>query len=343
MQFAVGYQLHEDEAEEPFADLVSDYQSHIAEVYFPWGDMPSGRSPLTTRRGYTDWGAQARLEADLRAFKAMGIRLDILFNASCYGSRAISRQLESQVTSVLDHLGELVGGVDTVTTTSLAIARTVKCHYPQVEVRASVNMRIGTILAMEDVSELFDGYDIQRELNRNIEAITQIKAWADANGKKLYLLANSGCLNYCPGQTFHDNLVAHEQEISEMQNIEGWVPHVCWNYLRDRAHWVAVMRNSWIRPEDMHHYDQLFPVVKLATRMHAQPRLVLQAYTTRHHYGNLLDLLEPSFSPAFAPYYVDNARFAADWFTRTSTCDQRCDSCTYCADMLDQVLRDAHE
>jgi len=341
MRFAVGYQLHEDEGEEPFIDIVRDYQAHIAEVYFPWGDMPSGRSPLTTRRGYTDWGAQARMEADLRALRAMGIGLDVLFNANCYGHKAISRQLESQIISVLDHLGESVGGADTVTTTSLAVARTVKRHYPRIEVRASVNMRIGTILGMEYVSELFDGYYIQRELNRNIRELAETKAWADANDKKLYLLANSGCLNYCPGQTFHDNLVAHEQEISEMRNIEGWVPHVCWQYLRDRSHWVAAMRNSWIRPEDLHHYEQLFPVVKLATRMHAQPRLVLEAYTARRHYGNLLDLLEPSFSSAFAPCFVDNRRFPEDWFTRTSTCDQRCADCTYCADVLDRVLAQA--
>ncbi len=340
MQFAVGYQYCEGDGEEPFVDIVRDYRAHIEEIYFPWGDLPSGRSPLATRRGYTDWDAQARQEEDLRTFRALGFRLNLLFNANCYGGRALSRQLEATVVSVLDHLGALVG-VDTVTTTSPAIARTVKQHFPHIETRASVNMRIGTIAGMAYVSDLFDGYYVQREVNRDLAALAGLKAWTDAHAKRLYLLVNSGCLNHCPGQTFHDNLVAHEQESSETQNIDDWIPHVCWRYFRDRAHWPAVLHNSWIRPEDLHHYEALFPVVKLATRMHARPRLVLQGYTARRHYGNLLDLFEPGFGPAFAPFFLDNTRFPTDWFARTSTCDRRCTQCDYCAGVLDGLLRES--
>ena len=67
-------------------------------------------------------------------------------------------------------------------------------------------------------------------------------------------------------------------------------------------------------------------------------RLVLQAYTTRRHYGNLLDLFETGFAPAFAPRIIDNHRFPADWFTRTATCDRRCDRCDYCRQVLDEAL-----
>ncbi|HEX2998660.1 MAG TPA: hypothetical protein VHR86_00195 [Armatimonadota bacterium] len=337
MQFAVGYQLDEED-DEPFAALVRDFRPHISEVYFPWADLPSGRSPLTSRGGYTDWSGQERLEADLAAFHAMGIRLDILFNANCYGGRAISRSLQNQVVSILERLGEVAGGADVVTTTSLAIARTVKKYFPKIETRASVNMRIGTIKGMEYLADLFDGYYVQRDLNRDLEALRDLRAWADRNGKRLCLLANSGCLRYCSGQSFHDNLVAHEAEISETVNIDKWIPHVCWNYFRDHAHWPAVLQNTWIRPEDLHHYEELFPLVKLATRMHARPRMVLQAYTERHFHGNLLDLCEPGYGPAFAPYVIDNSAFPADWFARTSTCGGHCDRCDYCARTLEQVL-----
>lgn len=338
MKFAVGYQLCEEEGEEPCTTWIREYRDHIAEVYFPWGDLPSGRSALSTRRGYTDWTAQARLEADLREFRSLGLRLDLLFNANCYGAQAMSRRLEAQVASVLDHLGRAVGGVDTVTTTSPAIARTVKTHYPDVEVRASVNLRIGTVQGMSHATGLFDGFYVQRDYNRDLDRIRALKAWADANGKRLYLLANSGCLAFCPAQTFHDNLVAHESEVAETANIEGWNPHLCWSLLKDRVHWPAVLQSTWIRPEDLHHYDELFPVVKLATRMHARPRLVMHAYARRRHPGNLLDLLEPGFSHAFAPWVVDNSRFPADWFERTTTCTRNCPACTYCRQVLDQIL-----
>lgn len=337
VRFAIGYQLSEED-EEPFLDLVRDYRQHIAEVYFPWADMPSGRAPLTTRRGFTDWTAQGRLENDLRALRELGVKLDILFNANCYGRHAASTYLENQVGSLLQHLEDIVGGVDTVTTTSLTVARTVKQYFPQVDVRASVNMRIGTVKGMQYLSELFDSFQVQRDYNRDLEYLGELKDWADSAGKRLHLLANSGCMAFCSGQVFHDNMVAHEAEIDETRNIEGWNPHACWNYLRNREHWVSVLQNTWIRPEDLHHYEGLFDQVKLATRMHSRPRMVVRAYATRRFRGNLLDLFEPGFSPALAPYIIDNERFPEDWFERTSTCSRQCHRCGYCESVLEQVL-----
>ena len=337
MKFAIGYQLP-DEDGDSFVDVVREFQDHIAEVYFPWADQPSGRAPLSTRRGYTDWQAQEQLEHDLRAFRQLGVGLDLLFNANCYGRYAVSQYPENQVLSVLEHLAESVGGVETVTTSSLAVARTVKRHAPAVEVRASVNMRIGTVEGMRYVGDLFDSYHVQRDVQRDVGYVQELVRWAQVNGKRLYMLANSGCLRNCSGQSFHDNLVAHEKQIDEVANIAEWTPHVCWNFLRDRQAWPAVLQSTWVRPEDLRAYEPLFPVVKLATRMHARPRAVVRAYCEGRFRGNLLDLFEPGFSPLFAPYIVDNDRFPEGWFTRTSTCDRRCHAYGYYAGVLEDVL-----
>jgi len=338
MRFAVGYQLPADGGE-TFPEIVRDYRDHIAEVYFPWIGGASGRARLGVQRGYVDWRAQGQLEEDLQALRGMGVRLDLLFNANSYAARAVSQHLENEVASILEHLGALVGGVDTVTTTSLAVARTLKQHFPAVEVRASVNMRIGTPEAMRYVSGLFDGFYLQRDFQRQLVYVREVKAWCDAHGKGLFLLANSGCLRHCPGQTFHDNLVAHDAEIDEQKNIEGWTPHVCWHLYQDPANWPAILQATWIRPEDLHHYDDLIPVMKLATRMHTHPRMVIHAYAHRTYPGNLLDLLEPGFGPSFAPRRLDNTAFPADWFARTSTCDGRCEKCGYCGGVMERVLK----
>lgn len=337
MKFAVGYQLAE-EGEERFVDIVHDFREHLAEVYFPWSDMPSGRAALTNRRGYVDWTGQKRAEEDLLSLKEMGVALDLLFNSNCYGADAVSEYLRNQVVSVLEHLDDLVGGVETVTTTSLTVARTVKDFFPETEVRASVNMRIGTIRGMQYVAGLFDGFCVQREFNRDPAHLRRLKDWADENGKHIYMLANSGCLNHCSGQTFHDNLVAHEKEIDERRNIPNWTPHVCWNFLKDRTNWPVLLQNSWVRPEDLHHYQDLFPFVKLATRMHSRPRLVIQAFCEGRYRGNLLDLFEPGHGPALHPYIIDNERFPRDWFGRTTECDKQCERCTYCAGVLERTL-----
>lgn len=337
MKFSVGYQLA-DRDEESFVDVVRDMLPHVAEVYFPWADMPSGRAAMASRRGYTDWTARERQEEDLVALRQMGVGLNLLFNANCYGGQAVSEFLRNKVASVLEHLGERVGGPLSVTTTSPAIAYTIKEHFPEVEVRASVNMRIGTVAGMIHLADVFDGYYVERDYNRDLPHIGRLKAWADGAGKRLFFLANSGCLAFCSNQTFHDNLVAHEQEVDETRNVPGWTPHACWRLLKDRANWPLLLQATWIRPEDLHRYAGLFDTVKLATRMHARPRMVIEAYAAGRYAGNLLDLFEPGFGPALAPYVIDNSRFPADWFDRSAACGRTCERCTYCAEVLEKVL-----
>jgi collagenase-like PrtC family protease len=337
MKFAVGYQLPEPD-EAPFAGLIEDYRDDLTEVYFPWADMPSGRAAMATRRGYTDWTAQSRLEEDLRAIRQTGLKLDLLFNAACYGPDAVSENLAHRVVSVLDHLGGVVGGVDVVTTTSPFVAHVVGKSHPHVEVRASVNMRIGTIQGMEQLAELFDSFYVQREYNRDPQRLAALKAWADENDKGLLMLANSGCFAHCSSQSFHDNMVAHDAQIDRQRNLKGFVPMACWRLLKDRRNWPMILQGSWVRPEDLHHYEGLFETVKLATRMHQRPRLVLDAYVRGSYRGNLLDLFEPGFGPALAPFVIDAARLPEDWFARTRSCGRSCVDCSYCAEILESAL-----
>lgn len=342
MKFAIGFQLF-DPGEEPFSQIVSTYQAHISEVFFAWQDIATGRSAIATRHGYTDWAAQQRLEGELKKIKDMGVKLDLLFNANCYGQYAMSEKLSNTVCSITEHLADIGCDVEIVTTTSLAIAHVVKRYFPRIEVRASVNMKIGTVKGMEYVSDLFDSFHVQREYNRDFKHLGQLKKWADDHGKKLVLLANSGCFAHCSGQIFHDNLVAHEAEICEVNNVRDFTPYVCWRALKDRENWPILLQNTWIRPEDIHHYDGLFDTVKLATRTHSLPGMVIDAYVRRQFYGNTLDLFEPGFGRALAPYIIDNSAFPKDWFTRVSACDKLCHSCGYCKDVLQQVLLNTGE
>ncbi|MEI6425425.1 MAG: hypothetical protein WCP55_24655 [Lentisphaerota bacterium] len=337
MKFAIGYQ--QSGSEESFAGIVGDYREHIAEVYFPWIGGASCRAPLGRVRGSMDWDAQYALEQDLADIRRMGIKLDLLFNANCYGDRAVSINFENEIISIIRHLDSLEICPDIVTSTSLFVARTIKKHFPKIEVRASVNMRIGSTSAMSYVSGLFDSFYIWRDIQRDVNAVKDVKKWCDEYGKGLYMLANSGCLRCCPGQTFHDNMVAHDAGIDEMKNVSGWTPHVCWNLYKDPANYVEFLKASWIRPEDIHHYEDVIKVMKLATRQHSHPRVVIGAYVNRSYNGNLLDLCEPSFSSIFAPYIIDNSRFPDDWFGTAAACAVNCRHCDKCEKVFQKVLR----
>lgn len=338
MKFSVGYQLPGNKSF-GFMDAVAKYRDHIAEVYFPWLDFPTCRAKLGSLQGYSDWDVQEILEDDLKTLKGMGIKVDLLFNANCYGRESISKRLEKRVISIIEHLSEVIGGIEIATTTSPAIAQIIRSRFPDIELRASVNMRIDSINGMEYLADLFDSFHIQRELNRNLEYIERLKHWADSNGKRLVMLANSGCMHSCSGQIFHDNLVAHESEIADMDNLDNWNPHVCWRFLKKRENWHTILHNMWIRPEDIHNYERLFSIVKLATRMHSNPAMVIGSYAKGSYRGNLLDLFEPGFGPAIAPWIIDNDLFPDNWFEKTANCSRNCESCKYCKTVFKQVLQ----
>ena len=337
IKFSVGFQLYEP-GEEPFSKIVETYKDSISEVFFGWQDVQSGRSGIATRHGVTDWTAQERLEKELKAIKDMGIKLDLLFNGNCYGAYSLSEKLSNTVCSIIDHLENIGCGVDIITTTSPAIAHTVKKYFPEIEVRASVNMKIGSVKGMEYLADLFDSFHVQRDYNRDISHLKILKEWADLNGKKLVLLANSGCFINCSGQTFHDNNVAHEAEICEVQNLKDFNPYLCWRCLKDEKNIVKLLQNTWIRPEDLHNYEGLFDTVKLATRIHQLPAMVIDAYAKGRYLGNTLDLFEPTFSSRVAPYVFDNTAFPEDWFDKTTSCDKLCYKCGYCESVLQKIL-----
>lgn len=342
MKYNVGFQLY-DEGEEPFSNIVHTYREHISEVFFSWQDIPSGRSAVATRHGFTDWSAQRRTEEELRKIKEMGVKLDLLFNGNCYGEYALSEKLANTVISVIAYLNDTVGGVDVVTTASPAVAFTVKKHFPALEVRASVNMCVGTEKGMEYLADYFDSFHVKREYNRDLQTLRRLREWADNAGKKLIMLANSGCFSNCSWQIFHDNMVAHEAEICEVKNIEGFTPYGCWNALKKEENYHFLLENTWVRPEDIHHYEGIFDTVKLATRMHALPGMVIDAYVRENYVGNTLDLMEPGFGRAIAPYIINNKSFPADWFEHTINCDKLCHKCGYCKSVLKTVLFNTKE
>ena len=334
---AAGYQHFADGA--PFAEIVLRHPD-VKEVYFPWIDEPSGRPKL----GYEEEDDPAELEAalqrDLTRLKQSGVRLDLLLNANCYGAEAMSKALEARIGGIVEKLASWGCRPEVCTTASPFVARTLKAVAPDIEVRASVNMRLTTLQAFRYLAPLFDSYYLGRDVQRSLTTVRRFSEWCRANGKKLCVLANSGCLRNCPWQTFHDNLIAHSDAAMKVANVQGWSPHLCWTLYKDRKNFPEILKSTWIRPEDLYRYEGLVNVVKLATRQHANPDMVISAYERGSFEGNLLDLFEPGFSPAFFPEFIDNMAFPSDWFDRTSTCERACTECGYCDKVLESVRKD---
>ncbi len=304
LKFSVGYQLFSDD---DFIKEIIKRKNDISEVYFSWGDFPNGRNNQLARRDMSAWEAQAKQIADLESLTEEEIRLNLLLNATCYGKDSQSRAFFEKVGDAIDYINSRFF-LSSITTTSPLIARFVKDNFSSIDVRASVNMCVGTAEGMEYVKDLFDSFYLKRELNRDFSVIRKVKKWCDDSGKKLYALANSGCLNHCPAHTFHDNLVSHESEISVMDNgyeFNG----VCSSFLKNPNNLTKILDcTGFIRPEDTYLYDEFFPAMKLATRVNANPTKILKAYIdNKKHVGSTLDLLEPNHTAVIYPYILENS------------------------------------
>ncbi len=318
MKFTVGYQRNDALKEE-----VMRHTDKICEIYFPWGNFTTGRGVIANS------DSQRAMETDLEEYVGAGLKTNLLLNGNCYGRYAQARTFYQ---SVGDAISELIERFDlsSVTTTSPIIAKFIKGNFPELEVRASVNMEIGSPEGVEYMAQWFDGFYLKREYNWHYEKLTAMRAWCNSLGKKLYLLANSGCLNYCSARSFHDNLVAHQHEIAEMDNAFEF-KGVCHEFIRSENNKHRILNHcNFIRPEDMHLFEGLCDGVKLATRTNRNPSAVVKAYCDAHFAGNLLDLTEPSHSQSLYPSVVENARIPEEYAKFRLHCSKQCQTCGYC-------------
>ncbi len=334
MKFSVGYELPMECGS--MVDVIRDFRDDIAECYFSMPGDPSGRGSLALKDGALDIPSVETFWNDMRKITGMGVKPVLLYNASCYGKESVSRAFELYILKNIREVKELLG-VSCVTTTSPFVAEIVRANFPDIELRASVNMRLYSLAAIEYLAGMFDSFYVAKELNRDIPALKRIKKWCDAHGKQIHLLANSGCLYHCPWQTDHDNRVAHECEIAATDNVPLQYPSHCWDFISYEENQVRILQNTWIRPDDVDCYASVTGVMKLATRMHSDPRRVVEAYVKRHFDGNLVTLFEPSYVPVMGGRIVDNSKFPASWAEKVTTCGHLCENCTYCRETWAKV------
>ena len=326
MKFSVGYQIRKDNS---FTRALLKNKEKISEIYFSWEDFPNGRNISLMKEELSVYEAREKHNSDFDLIFNEGIGFNLLLNGNCYGKHAQSRAFFCKVGDTVDYLREKYG-LAVVTTTSPLIAKFLKQNFPQIEVRASVNMEIDPIQGMDYIADWFDSFYLKREYNRDMKKIVTAKEWCDQNGKKLYGLANSGCLNFCSAHTFHDNLVSHESEIAEMDNAYQFEGQ-CWQYLgKPEKRWDWLRITNFIRPEDVYKYDNLFDGLKLATRVTKNPAGIIEAYCTGSFSGNIPDLLEPDHAGVFYPEIIENKKIPDSFAEKVLNCQKNCKECGYC-------------
>ena len=321
MKYQIGYQDNR-----ALIDYLLKHSGQVSEIYFPWGDFTTGRGVIGSE------SMKQMLPEDLRRFSDAGFRLCLLLNGNCYGRRTLARSFFQKLGDTVDFLhGEYA--IHGVTTASPLIAKFLKNNFPGLEIRASVNMEIGTPEGVEYLEDYFDSFYLKREYNYDREIMLRMRDFCHTKGKKLYLLANSGCLNFCSARTFHDNLVAHQHESEEMDNAFEFHGE-CSVYLKKGDHLRGLLsKTNFIRPEDVARYEDLCDGMKLATRTNFNPLAVVSAYFSGQWHGNLLDLTEPAHSALLLPAILSNRAIPADYAEKRMSCGRKCEACGYCREV----------
>ena len=318
-----------------FAAMVEPYLPTVKEVFFSWPGMVSGRDVHLEKS--IDESIE-QLAVDLAWCRKNGVELDLLFNANCYGENAFSENLRYQVYEVISELEHRGLFPEIVTTTSQYIAKVLKVRYPQLETRASVNMKLESTKAMEYISDIFDSFYVCRDIQRDRSVLKLFSDWCKTHGKKLCMLVNSGCLRCCPVQIWHDNYLCHKPwKAYEQEFILHYPFRLCGRVTNNIKTAIEVLRMSWIRPDDIHYYETYVSVMKLATRSTPYPGKMLKAYAEGCYKGDLMLIIGHD-----NPYYeIRNELFPDNWVDSgiAQNCAINCTECGRCDMVLRKVLR----
>ncbi|MFQ5570389.1 MAG: U32 family peptidase [Rhodothermales bacterium] len=225
------------------------------------------------------------------------IGFNYLLNAVCLDNLEYTRQGQKRLRRLLDWLCDI--GVTSVTLANPFLLRLIKRSYPHLAVRVSVFAAVNDIRRAQYWEDL--GADCialdSLQINREFEVLRKIR---EAVSCRLELLASNSCVQNCPLQPYHPNLLSHASQRGHRSKgfVIDWCLFWCsYVKLRESVHYL---RADWIRPEDLHHYEALgYDQIKLTERGFPTDLLVLRAcaYHERRYEGNLLDLVQPYHVP----------------------------------------------
>jgi len=176
---------------------------------------------------------------------------------------------------------------------------------------------------------------LDRSLNRRPEALNTLarqshRVYPDI---KLALLANEGCIAYCPFKPAHDSHIALSNIAVATDTHAINAALGCKRYFREQPH--KLFRSPFIRPEDVARYEDSVDLIKLCGRTLGTAFLqrLVEAYIRRSYSGNLLDLLD-SLDWMVPERYIANDQLPGDFCSRMSECNDDCRECNYCHELL---------
>ncbi len=276
-----------------FSSTLIDGLKGYSDVYELYGRMKDdvfcGGRPNNSTQDIT----KEDFEKHVQQVRTLGINFNYLFNGSCLNNKEQDFQWQKNFLYFLSYLIDV--GVNAVTITNPLILMLVKKHFPNLICRISTFCCIDTIekaIRWENLGAdilCLDFVKVNRQFNMLKTLQKKLKH------SKIELLATNSCIKDCPFIHTHVNNIAHasDTENSFCKNYIDWCLYKCQSLeLKDPTEYI---RSPWIRPEDLHYYEDIgIEHIKLTERGFPTEALLnrLKAYHNRKYDGNLLDLIQ---------------------------------------------------
>jgi collagenase-like PrtC family protease len=285
-----------------------------------------------------------------------GLKFDYLLNAPSMGNMEWDEKTHRELLIHLNWIASI--GADSVTVTIPYLVELIKRQFPQLEVRVSTIAHVNSVARAKLFESLgADSITLDINVNRSFGALKAIRNTVSC---ELTVLMNNLCLYQCPYEYYHHDGLGHASQ--NYNPLRGsYVDYCVLRCTLDRLRDVSqVIKCRWVRPEDIHIYEDLgIDMFKISSRAMPTEKILraARAYSSRQHQGNLYDILnvvvpKAGFAGSALPgeqgndigsppsYYIDNQALEGfvDFF-RKQDCSSGCDHCGYCQRIADKTIQ----
>jgi len=292
--------------------------------------------------------AENQAEEYIEQAHLAGLKFDYLLNAPSMGNMEWDESTHQELLMHLDWITSI--GADSVTVTMPYLIELIKRQFPRLKIRVSTIAHVNSVARAKSVESLgADSITLDINVNRDFALL---KAIRNAVSCELTILMNNLCLYQCPYEYYHHDGLGHASQ--SYNPLAGYYVDYC--VLRctlDRLCDISqVIKCRWVRPEDIHIYEEIgMDVFKISGRAMPAERILhaATAYSSRHYEGNLYDILnvitpktsvQNNVSVASPRFYIDNQALEGfvDFFKKQN-CLSGCGQCNYCQRIADKVIQ----
>lgn len=278
------------------------------------------------------------LESHVGYCREKGIDFNYVINATCMANEELTTSGYKKIKDFIEMLEGI--GVEWVTISLPSLMEIVKYIAPGIKIKASTVCQINS----PHKAKLYEELGIRRivldeDIHRKFDTLKNIRKVYTGD---IEVIVNSFCVNDCPFKMFHYNSFSH----SHVNRDE------C-SYFSLKCHHMHIgaethMRLNWIRPEDLHYYDEIginYFKLQGRTNVHTgNPAEAVTRYIEGHYDGDLMSLLE-LFSPekplTTAGCKIDNSKldgFFEKFVNNPCFCTKLCDECGYCKGFAEKSI-----